>query len=268
MSRLNATLVRSHRAWALLLLALAGSAVWSVRNVLGRPDASPADGPCDHAGRDHRSCESDHLSHHRLDDEMSERWLKSYIKTLDPLKLYFTQADIDEFNQHKHDLDDMGQARSTSSYGHSIFKRFLQRIEERVKLADELLAEKHDFTVDENMVIEPDDAVFARNDAEVRDLWRKRVKYDLLGLMAEKAKAKAADDKKAEDKSRRRAKSAADGDDGPSLGTADEPRRRQGGRRQSRPTTSRLRRKNCRASITRSSSAGIRPTTTSCSNCT
>ena len=33
MSRLNATLVRSRRAWALLLLALAGSAVWSARIV-------------------------------------------------------------------------------------------------------------------------------------------------------------------------------------------------------------------------------------------
>ncbi len=219
MSRLNVNMVRSRRAWALGLLALAGSAVCSVRSASA--DLTPPQPMDRHITRAvAKKLESDHLSHHRLDDEMSERWLKSYIKTLDPLKLYFTQADIDEFNQHKHDLDDWAKDGDVK-YGHFIFKRFLQRIEERVKLADELLAEKHDFSVDENMIIEPDDAVFARSDAEVRDLWRKRVKYDLLGLMAEKAKAKAADDRKAADKSTED-KSSAKGDDGPSLGTADE----------------------------------------------
>ena len=45
---------------------------------------------------------------------MSERWLKNYIKTLDPLKVYFTQADIDEFNQHNHDLDDWARQGDVS----------------------------------------------------------------------------------------------------------------------------------------------------------
>ncbi len=70
---------------------------------------------------------------------------------------------------------------------------------------------------------QPDDATFARTDAEVRDLWRKRVKYDLLGLMAEKAKAKAADDKKAEDKKAAEEKKASGGDEGPARGTTDDP---------------------------------------------
>ena len=91
-------------------------------------------------------------------------------------------------------------------------------------MVDELVNEKHDFTTDENMVIEPDAAVFARTDAEVRDLWRKRVKYDLLGLKAKAADAKAAAEKK--DKS---SDDAAAGDDaasgnGPAFGgNADEP---------------------------------------------
>ena len=62
------------------------------------------------------------------------------------------------------------------------------------------MKEKHDFSIDENFVIEPDESVYAKHPAEVRDLWRSRVKYDLLGLMAEEAKNKAAEDKKAEDK--------------------------------------------------------------------
>ena len=160
------------------------------------------------------------------------------MKTLDPLKLYFTQADIDEFNQHKDDLDDWAK-QGRRELRPLIFQRFLQRIEERVKLADELLAEKHDFSVDETMIIEPDDAVFARNDAEVRDLWRSRVKYDLLGLMAEKAKAKAAEDRKAEDAKGRRGQTGRRGQRRPALALPMNRRLREADRRQSRPTTSR-----------------------------
>ena len=140
MSRLNATLVRRRRDWALVLLALAASAVWSQRSVSADlTPPQPMDRQITRAVT--TKLQSDHLSHHRLDDEMSERWLKTYIKTLDPLKVYFTQADIDEFNENKHNLDDWAKAGDVQ-YGHFIFKRFLQRIEERVKLADELLAGK------------------------------------------------------------------------------------------------------------------------------
>ena len=45
-----------------------------------------------------------------------ERWLKNYIKDLDPLKVYFTQADIDEFEQHKDDLDDWAKQQRRSAH--------------------------------------------------------------------------------------------------------------------------------------------------------
>ncbi|HEX4144051.1 MAG TPA: carboxy terminal-processing peptidase [Pirellulales bacterium] len=224
MSRLNATFVRSHRVWALLLLALVGSAVWSSRNVSADLTApQPMDRAITQAVT--QKLQIDHLSHRRLDDEMSQRWLKNYIKDLDPLKVYFTQSDIDEFEQHKDDLDDWARQHDIRliQFGHSIFQRFLVRIEQRVKLVDELLAEKLDFTTDENMVIEPDAAVFAHNDAEVRDLWRKRVKYDLLGLKAKAADAKEAEARKAAGKNAKDKPSDDAAPGGPVLGGDEEP---------------------------------------------
>ena len=41
--------------------------------------------------------ENQHLSRHRLDDTISERCLDTFIKELDPLKLFFYQSDVDEF---------------------------------------------------------------------------------------------------------------------------------------------------------------------------
>src|SRR6185436_16277152 len=71
--------------------------------------------------------------------------------------------------------------------------RLLERIDERVKLVDELLAMDHDFTVDEEIVIDPDVADYPKDEAEARELWRKRIKYDLLIL---KTEAKEAAEKK------------------------------------------------------------------------
>ena len=105
---------------------------------------------------------------------------------LDPRKVFFTQADVDGFMDYRDQLDDMAlQGRhvvclprvSTSS---------CTRIDERVKLVDELLPQPQDFTVDEDMVTDPDKISYAKDDAEMRDRWRKRIKYDLLELATEK----------------------------------------------------------------------------------
>ncbi len=70
------------------------------------------------------------------------------------------------------------------------------RVDERIKTIDELLPMHHDFTVDEQIVKEHDAAQYPRNPAEARDLWRKRIKYDLLVLKADKK----LEGKKAQDK--------------------------------------------------------------------
>ena len=44
------------------------------------------------------------------------------------------------------------------SFAYDVFNTFLQRVDERVKFVDELLAMPHDFTVDEEMITDPDAA--------------------------------------------------------------------------------------------------------------
>lgn len=127
----------------------------------------------------------EHLSKHALDDEISQRWMKTFLKQLDPMKLYFMQSDVDEFAKHEFELDDLAK-KGNVELAYSIFNRFLQRVDERVKLVVELLKEPHDFTVDEEMVTDSKQTVYAKNEAEIRDKWRKRVKYDLLVQKAEK----------------------------------------------------------------------------------
>jgi len=126
----------------------------------------------------------DHLLKHPIDDEMSQRCLDSFLELLDPMKVYFYQSDVDAFSQRKNDLDDMVK-KGDISFGYDVFKIFLQRVDERVKMVDRLLATKHDFAVDEEMIADADDAKYAKTAEEAFDRWRKRIKYDLLVLKTE-----------------------------------------------------------------------------------
>jgi carboxyl-terminal processing protease len=126
-----------------------------------------------------------HLSKHPLDDEISQRGMKVFLKTLDPMKVYFLQSDIDEFMKHETKLDDLLKDRDIS-VGYTIFNRFLQRVDERVATVDEVLKQEFDFTKDEEMIIDSDVAEYSKDEAEARERWRKRIKYDLLVLKGDK----------------------------------------------------------------------------------
>jgi carboxyl-terminal processing protease len=125
-----------------------------------------------------------HLSRHPLDFQMSERCLTMFLKSLDPMKVYFYQSDIDQFNQSKDDLCDQIR-KGDVSFAYTVFQTFLKRVDERVQTIDELLAMKHDFTVDENISFDRDKAQYPRDAAEAKDRWRKRIKYDLLMLKSD-----------------------------------------------------------------------------------
>lgn len=136
----------------------------------------------------------EHLSKHPLDDEISERGLKAFLEALDPMKMYFLQSDVDEFMTRKDDLDDMLMDRDIS-FAYTVFERFLLRVDERVKLVNELLKQPFDFTADESLVTDPDAIPYARDGQEIQDRWRRRLKYDLLVLKGDKTEGDAAIEK-------------------------------------------------------------------------
>lgn len=123
--------------------------------------------------------QKDHLSTKPLDDGVSERAFDIYIKSLDPMKVYFLKSDIDEFNQYRTKLDDQMKA-GVYSAAFLIYNRFLERVDERVAMVLEILDGEFDFTLDEEMVTDRDSLEFPQTDAEAREIWRKRIKYNML----------------------------------------------------------------------------------------
>jgi carboxyl-terminal processing protease len=184
-------------------LALAITAGWMAVAQQVAPVASetvaagaPAPGPNDRqitlAVRSY--LEREHFLRRPIDDEIARRWFDIFIESLDPMKVYFLQSDIDTFRQKRDLLDDLVK-RGDVSFAYEVFDRFLKRVDSRLPLIDRLLKTPLDFTKPESIVTDREDTTWAANEAEAEDAWRKRIKYDLLVQKMEKTPVEEAKDK-------------------------------------------------------------------------
>jgi len=123
-----------------------------------------------------------HYSKPPLDDARSVIIYDSYIKLLDPARSYFTAADVAEFDKWKTQFDDFLKSGNLEP-GFTIYKRYLDRVKQRLDFALAELnkgVDKIDFTTKETLLIDRKDAPWMKNQAELDDLWRKRVKDEVL----------------------------------------------------------------------------------------
>ena len=126
----------------------------------------------------------DHLSKHPLDDEISRRAMDLFIESFDPRKLYFTQQDMNEFAAKRDQLDDEVR-RGNVDFAYVVYRRFMERLDQRVVWVEEFVNQNFDFSVEEDLVIDPDTIAYAQSDADAKDRWRKMVKYNLLTYRAD-----------------------------------------------------------------------------------
>jgi carboxyl-terminal processing protease len=123
-----------------------------------------------------------HYSKPPLDDARSVIIYDSYIKLLDPSRSYFMASDIAEFDKWKTQFDDFLKSGDLNA-GFTIYKRYLDRVKARLDFALAELnkgVDKIDFTTKETLLIDRKDAPWLKSTAELDDLWRKRVKDEVL----------------------------------------------------------------------------------------
>ncbi|MFJ5295336.1 carboxy terminal-processing peptidase [Pseudomonas sp. NPDC088368] len=125
-----------------------------------------------------------HYSKPPLDDKRSEIIYQSYLKLLDPARSYFLASDIAEFDKWRFQFDDFLKSGDLNP-GFTIYKRYLDRIKSRLDFALAQLdkgVDKIDLTTNETLLVDRKDAPWPKNEAELDDLWRKRVKDEVLRL--------------------------------------------------------------------------------------
>jgi carboxyl-terminal processing protease len=120
-----------------------------------------------------------HYRKFNLDDAFSEKILAQYIKQLDSNKLYFTQADINEFNKHKQEFDDYIESGDTT-FAVTLFKTYQKRVKERSDFAAMRIEQSFDFNKDESYTFDRKDAAWASDSKALDGLWTKRIKNDYI----------------------------------------------------------------------------------------
>jgi carboxyl-terminal processing protease len=141
-----------------------------------------------------RQLENEHFLRKPIDDEIARRWFSSFLEALDPMKVYFLQSDVDSFMQKRESLDELVK-KGDVTFAYDVLTRFLQRVDQRLPLIERLIQGSQDFATDEAIVIDRDETKWAKNEAEAEDLWRRRIKYDLLVQKMEKTSPEEAKDK-------------------------------------------------------------------------
>ncbi|MBA6336102.1 carboxy terminal-processing peptidase [Colwellia sp. BRX8-7] len=123
-----------------------------------------------------------HYSKVDMDDALSEKIFDRYIKQLDYARNVFLATDIEDFQKHRLEFDQI-IARGKLDIAYDIFNLNLQRRAERYEYALSLLEkEPFDFTVNEVYNFDREEADWPKDSAELNELWRLKVKYDALNL--------------------------------------------------------------------------------------
>ncbi len=122
-----------------------------------------------------------HYKHFSLDDDFSVAIYERYLDMLDYNRNIFTQADLTSFAPLSTKLDDqLKVGDSQAAFG--IYNLSLKRRFERYVYALSLLDKEFDYAVDESLELDRSEAAWPKDEAELNELWRKRVKYDALNL--------------------------------------------------------------------------------------
>jgi carboxyl-terminal processing protease len=123
-----------------------------------------------------------HYKEISLNDSLSEKVFDRYIKALDSNKNLFLKIEVDGFEKNRNSFDD-ALAKGNLSVAYEMFNLSQQKRVERYEYALSLLESEFDFTVEgDKFYYDREDAEWAKNDAELNELWRQRIKYDALNL--------------------------------------------------------------------------------------
>ncbi|HYL00389.1 MAG TPA: carboxy terminal-processing peptidase [Steroidobacteraceae bacterium] len=168
---------------ALAALALAGSVQAPASPSLLPPGAiAPTDAQRATARKIGRILEEAHYSHAPIDHRMSDIVFQRYLEFLDPQRSYLLASDVNEFSAYRYQFDDMIRTGSVDP-AYLMFARFQQRNRERMQYALALLKAEPDWNVDESYEFERQHAPWPADQAQLDDLWRRRVKNDALSLL-------------------------------------------------------------------------------------
>ncbi|CAN5919379.1 carboxy terminal-processing peptidase [soil metagenome] len=120
-----------------------------------------------------------HFAPAELNDEFSHKVFTTYLKRADYNKKIILQSDVDELKQDYDKIDDQVRAQTFEFFNRSQ-EIFIERIADDKVYVAEALAQPFDFTVKESVELDPEKLSYAKDKAEMKENWRKYLKYQVM----------------------------------------------------------------------------------------
>ena len=123
-----------------------------------------------------------HYTKTRIDNDFSMLLLDNYLESLDGNRSFFLQTDIDRFKRYRYSLDNTLRSGDMEPV-FTIFGDYRERVSNNYAMAVDLLATEPDFSADESYVFDRSEMPWPNDQDAMDEIWRKRVKNDMLSLM-------------------------------------------------------------------------------------
>src|SRR2546423_884557 len=127
-----------------------------------------------------RLLEEGHYTRQKLTEDVSRKFLQTYLEMLDFSHLFFTQKDVDELNA-KYASSMAGDVlMGTLKPAYEIYALYTKRVDDRVAKIKELLKQPIDFKSNATVELSRQKSPWPKNEAEADQLWRGRIANELL----------------------------------------------------------------------------------------
>ncbi len=120
-----------------------------------------------------------HYSPKPINDAYSIDVYDKYLEMLDPGKRFFLQSEIDEFSKHKTKLDDYLNKGDLTFYKLTVDKLYA-RTAEIEKITEDILSKPINFDEKDELILESKLKKFPQNNEELREEWKRYIKYNIL----------------------------------------------------------------------------------------
>src|SRR2546427_2320998 len=121
-----------------------------------------------------------HYTRQKLNEELSKKFLQTYLELLDYSHLFFTQQDVDALNAKYGNSIAGDVLLGTLKPAYEIYDLYAKRVDERVAKVKELLTEPIDFKSDTTIELSRQKSAWPKDQAEADQLWRGRITNELL----------------------------------------------------------------------------------------
>jgi len=127
-----------------------------------------------------RLLEEGHYTRQKLNEEISKKFLLSYLELLDFSHLFFTQKDVDALNTKYGNSIAGDVLLGTLKPAYEIYALYTKRVDDRVAKIKELLKQPIDFKSNATVELSRQKAPWPKDEAESDQLWRGRITNELL----------------------------------------------------------------------------------------